>query len=125
MIKGSCLCGAITYQSDAAPRNSVACHCSQCRKTSGHYWSATQVPTDGLRISGTDHLRWYKSSVTARRGFCDTCGASLFWEMEGEGMTSIGSGTIDGRSGLVTEKHIFCADQGDYYDIADGLPQKP
>ncbi len=40
---GSCLCGAVTYEVRGDLRPSVACHCSQCRKTSGHYWSATQV----------------------------------------------------------------------------------
>jgi hypothetical protein len=32
------------------------------------------------------------------------------------------SGTIDGATGLKTSKHIFTADKGDYYDIADNIP---
>lgn len=105
-------------------RPSVACHCTQCRKASGHYWSATQVPSDRLTLTKSDGLKWYQSSPTARRGFCSVCGSSLFWEMDGEGATSIGTGIIDGDTGLRTEKHIFVADKGDYYEIADGLPQK-
>jgi hypothetical protein len=34
-------------------------------------------------------------------------------------------GTIDGATGLRLQRHIFVADKGDYYDIADGLPQNP
>jgi hypothetical protein len=123
MMKGSCLCGAVTWETQAMPRNSVACHCSQCRKTSGHYWSATQVPTESLILTEDRGLTWFQSSPQARRGFCNICGSSLFWEMAGEGMTSIGSGTIDGPSGLHTSKHIYCKDKGDYYEIEPGPEQ--
>ncbi|KIN63152.1 Glutathione-dependent formaldehyde-activating GFA [Sulfitobacter noctilucicola] len=34
------------------------------------------------------------------------------------------SGTLDAPTGIATEKHIFVADKGDYYTIADGLPQQ-
>ena len=34
-------------------------------------------------------------------------------------------GALDGASGTHLAKHIFTAEKGDYYDIADGLPQNP
>ena len=117
MITGSCLCGGVTYELDEPLRESVACHCTQCRKTSGHYWSATQVPNDRIRITRDETLAWYRSSTTARRGFCNRCGASLFWLQDGENATSVGSGTIDGTTGIGTAMHIFTADKGDYYDL--------
>lgn len=123
MKTGSCLCGAVVFEITGALRASVACHCTQCRKTSGHYWSATQVPTAQLSITKDEGLKWYQSSQTARRGFCQHCGSSLFWQMDGEGATSIGTGTLDGATGVQTSKHIFVKDKGDYYEIKDGLPQ--
>ena len=33
------------------------------------------------------------------------------------------AGAFDSPSGLTLTKHIFCADKGDYYEIADGLPR--
>ena len=123
MKTGSCECGAVAYELRGDMRPSVACHCTQCRKTSGHYWSATQVPTEKLTLTQDAGLKWYRSSDRARRGFCCKCGASLFWELDGEGTTSIGTGTLDGETGLKTEKHICMADKGDYYEINDGLPQ--
>lgn len=120
---GSCLCGAVRYEVAGMMRPSVACHCSQCRKTSGHYWSATQVDDGQLVIHGGESLRWYRSSPQAERGFCTRCGSSLFWRMEGEGRTSIGSGTLDLPTGLTTAKHIFVADKSDYYEIEDGPEQ--
>ncbi|MDA7839952.1 GFA family protein [Luminiphilus sp.] len=102
-----------------------ACHCTQCRKTSGHYWAATEVPSTHLKLIKDDGLKWYRSSDQARRGFCVGCGSSLFWEADGEGTTAIGAGTLDDLpSGTTTVvKHIFVADKGTYYDVADGLPQ--
>lgn len=117
--RGSCLCGAVRYEVSGPMRPSVACHCTQCRKTSGHYWSATQADDAKLTIEGEDHLRWFRSSKTARRGFCSECGSSMFSQMDGEGKTSIGSGTLDLPTGLVTDRHIYVEDKGDYYEIPE------
>ncbi len=32
-------------------------------------------------------------------------------------------GAFDGPTGTHTELHIFMREKGDYYEIADGLPQ--
>lgn len=120
MIAGSCLCGAIRFRAEAAARPVWACHCSQCRKTSGHYWAATMVPRSALVIEGEAALRWYASSEKARRGFCGTCGASLFWDLLGEDHVSIAAGALDGPTGLTLVKHIHCATKGDYYEIEPG-----
>jgi hypothetical protein len=34
------------------------------------------------------------------------------------------SGTLDGPTGIQTEKHIFTADKGDYYQIDGATPQR-
>jgi len=48
----------------------------------------------------------------------------LFWDGEGENL-SIFAGTIDGPTGLTLAGHIYCADKGDYYEIAADAPQVP
>lgn len=123
MHKGSRLCGAVAFNVIGDMRPAIACHCTQCRKTSGHYWSATEVPTENLRLTKDTGLQWYRSSDKARRGFCNICGSSLFWEPDMGGTTSIGCGTLSLPTGLSTQEHIYMADKGDYYDINDGLPQ--
>lgn len=120
---GSCLCGAVTFETSAALRPVVACHCSQCRKTSGHYWAATQVPNEALTITKDAGLTWFQSSDWAERGFCNRCGSSLFYRMHGEGSTSIAGGALEGETGLTTAKHIFVKDKGDYYEIEHGPEQ--
>lgn len=122
MNTGSCLCGAITFTTTGPLRPVIACHCAQCRKTSGHYVAATSVARDQLTITGEPV--WYASSQTAKRGFCGTCGSSLFWDGAGENM-SIHAGMFDGDTGLQLKGHIFCADKGDYYEIPSDLPRAP
>lgn len=122
MIRGSCLCGAVRYRAEGPLRPVIACHCRQCRKTSGHFVAATSALRKDVVIEGA--LRWYSSSAEARRGFCPICGSSLFWDGAGDRL-SIHAGSIDGPSGLATAAHIFCADRGDYYEIDGDLPQVP
>ena len=122
MIEGHCLCGDITFSTDVAPQRASACHCGQCRKQSGHVWASAYVPKSALRIEGP--VAWYEASPTARRGFCPRCGSFLFWAAHDEDTISFALGAFDAPTGLRLEKHIFVADKGDYYDIADGLPQQ-
>ena len=118
--RGGCLCGAVRYETEGPLRPVVACHCTQCRKTSGHHVAATSAPRDGVVIEG--RVQWYQSSAEARRGFCPVCGSNLFWDGPGRHL-SIFAGTLDAPSGVRLAGHIFCADKGDYYDIDDDLPK--
>lgn len=125
---GGCLCGAVRYEVRGPLRPVIACHCSQCRRTSGHFVAATATAPENLVMVEDRGLRWYQSSSFARRGFCNTCGSSIFWEItagEDKGdRISIMAGTLDSATGLETEMHIYVDDAGDYYKINDGLPQK-
>lgn len=122
MHRGHCLCGDITFTLAAAPKDASACHCGQCRRQSGHVWASAVVPVDKLEIEGP--VAWYAASDTARRGFCARCGSFLFWKAHDETTISVALGALDPPTGLRLERHIFVADKGDYYEIADGLPQQ-
>ncbi len=124
-MKGSCLCGAIAYSISGAIIGINYCHCTQCRKTSGHFVAATACDPGDLELTADESLRWYRSSAKAERGFCGTCGSSLFWRPTNDGHISIMAGTLDAPTGLEAVKHIFVANASDYYTIDDGLPQHP
>ncbi len=121
---GGCLCGGVHFEIQGSLRPVLACHCSQCRKTSGHFWAATEVYQDQIDIGDTGTLRWYRSSEFAERGFCNRCGASLFWRRLGrEEFLSVGAGSIDMPTGLVAQAHIFVGDASDYYQISPSETQ--
>jgi hypothetical protein len=125
MNHGSCLCGAVRFTVSCALRAPDACHCIQCRKFSGHYWVSTDVPRAALSISGSGHIRWYRSSAEVRRGSCAVCGSPLFFDPPARDWIGVSMGAFDGASGTHTELHVFVAEKGDYYEIGDGLPQYP
>jgi hypothetical protein len=112
---GSCLCGAVAFTATGPMRDVIGCHCTQCRKTSGHYWAATSVPLDRFALTRDQGLSWFRSSPDALRGFCKTCGASLFWQPEGEGRIAIAPGAFDDSPSFRLTSHIFTDDAGDYY----------
>lgn len=120
-IRGRCLCGAVRFSGRLAGPGVTACHCGQCRRWSGHVWASFHL--DAPVIEG-DALRWFRSSPEAERGFCAACGTSLFWRPVGRETVSVSPGAIDNPTGLRMDEHIFVADKGDYYRIADGLPQR-
>lgn len=117
---GRCLCGAVSFRGKWGSDDLRACHCGQCRRWSGHVWAGAGAV--GLRIEGP--VRWFRSSDQAERGFCPDCGSSLFWRRVGADLIDVAPGAVDAPTGLRLAGHIFVADKGDYYDIADGLPQE-
>ncbi len=121
---GGCLCEGVRYRIRGALRGVIACHCSQCRRTSGHYAAMTSAPSADIELTASHSLRWYKSSDTAERGFCSVCGSNLFWRQVGRDAISITAGTLDAPTQLAMDEHIFVADKADYYTISDALPKK-
>jgi hypothetical protein len=53
---GSCLCGAVRFSVDGALKPPDACHCTICRKTSGHYYSGTDIPRERVTIEGEENV---------------------------------------------------------------------
>lgn len=126
MHKGSCLCGRVTFQIDCELAPPSACHCRECRKHSGHYEASADVPRTAVKVEGEEYVKWYESSSKVRRGFCETCGSTLFWDpldSKQHDWTSIALGAFDTPTNTKIKQHIFTAEKGDYYDITDGLPQ--
>ncbi|MBB4006614.1 GFA family protein [Allorhizobium taibaishanense] len=123
MHKGSCLCGAVRFRVNGDLPPPDACHCTKCRKHSGHYFVSTEIARDRIEIDGADKITWYHSSEKVRRGFCSVCGASLFFDPPHKDWIAVAMGAFEGPTGTELGLHIFVADKGDYYEITDGLPQ--
>lgn len=120
---GRCLCGAVTFVGHGELHGVEACHCRDCRRWTGGPWLNVDFK-DGVEIAGP--LRWHRSSEWAERGFCATCGSTLFWRMTkaGSATMSAAAGALDDESPLVgMTKHIFVDSQPGYYAFADSAPR--
>jgi len=122
MIAGCCLCGANAFALDAPPGPVTACHCGQCRRYTGHHAASIDVDAGKLRWLKTGNQQTFRHPSGARRVFCGTCGSKL-WFAYADGALSLEAGILHCPTGPRLARHIHVADKGDFYELADGLPQ--
>ena len=122
---GSCLCGAVKFEVNPPLRQVTGCHCTMCRKQTGHFLAFTSVWPENFRLTEDRGLKWYRSSEGLQRGFCAECGSVLVFKPDSGARVSIAAGALDGETGLALVAHIFDADKGDYYALEPDLPASP
>jgi hypothetical protein len=127
MIRGSCLCGGVTFEVEPPFRRANHCHCSRCRKHSGTFGlTQGRVPRSQFRLlSGEDLIRTYRPAGGKAKAFCSTCGSSLFggdWPDGDE--VSIRFGALDDDPQLRPQYHSFVGSRAGWDELpADGLPR--
>lgn len=112
-----CLCGSVAFTVSSRARTAHECHCSQCRRWSGHVWSYVTVRWQDVVFDADGSLVWFALTDRARRGFCGECGSSLFWSQNGSAKVDVSAGAFDEPSGLVTRAPFLPRFKGDYYEI--------
>jgi hypothetical protein len=121
---GSSLCGSVSFNVSGKIGPPDACHCTNCRKQSEHFFASGNVPRASIVVSGEENLTRYQSSPKVRRGFCSKCGSTLFWDPSGYDWIAIAMAHSMRRTNTHLDGHIFVSEKGDYYEITDGLPQR-
>uniref|UniRef100_B8HT33 Glutathione-dependent formaldehyde-activating GFA n=1 Tax=Cyanothece sp. (strain PCC 7425 / ATCC 29141) TaxID=395961 RepID=B8HT33_CYAP4 len=123
-IKGSCLCGAVSYAINGSLERIGHCHCSICRKSHGAAFATWALinPDQFQWTSGAEFVEGYESSPGRKRCFCKKCGSPLVATHAGK-ITEVVLGTVDGDSGARPSEHIFVGSKALWYEITDALPQ--
>ena len=119
------MCGGVRYEVNGKLRNIITCHCEQCRRSSGHFVAATACRREHFKLLRQDSLQWYSAVPGHRRGFCNVCGSSLFFEETDGQRVSIAAGSLDAPQGLTIAAQIFTAEAGDYYRLDPQVPSSP
>ncbi|MRX50957.1 GFA family protein [Paracoccus sp. S-4012] len=95
-VTGGCLCGAVRFRAVLADRSLRVCACTQClRQNSGPWFDLPSV--QGIEWQGA--VATYRSSPGHLRGFCATCGSTLYWHREGQS-PALSHGALDDRDGF-------------------------
>ena len=114
---GGCLCGAVRFSVQLKAPTTGACHCDTCLSWAGGPFFG--VATASITFEAQDALRTYTSSTWAERGFCGTCGSTLFYRMTADGpnkdMTNIALGSLDDVSGIALGYELFIDNKPDGY----------
>ncbi len=126
-MKGSCLCGAVTYEVDELSTGVAHCHCHTCRKAhAAPYAAAAGADRAAFRwLSGRDWLTAFESSPGKRRWFCSGCGAHLIAEREGQAHVIVRVATLDEDPGVRPQAHIWCAHERPWLAADADVPSYP
>ena len=120
--QGGCLCKAVRYRVDAAPINERVCHCRLCQKVIGAAFNARVLfRVDEVTIEGS--LAMVNTSPDLKRGFCSSCGTTMFSRRDSAGIIGITTGSLDDPTAFKPQMHIFTASKQPWVMLDDGLPQ--
>jgi hypothetical protein len=126
VIAGGCLCGAVRFEVTPPTKWCAHCHCSLCRRAHGAAfvtWFGVERSQFAL-LSGADALRWFRSSPPARRGFCGSCGSTLFFESERwPDEVHIALALMDGPIDREPAAHVFFDSRVHWAEPGDHLPR--
>jgi hypothetical protein len=124
MTTGHCLCRAIAFAYEGAPRWTLNCHCESCRRaTSSAMATWITVPRGAFRFTRGEP-RYYASSSGVRRGFCASCGSPLTYENEkSPDEVDVLACALDDPGVVRPAAHIFTEEQLGWFDAADELPR--
>ena len=130
MVRGSCLCGGVTFEIEGELTPIQLCHATRCRKaTGGAYAPELLAARSGFRWTrGEALVSAYEAPLLReppayRRAFCRTCGSPLPIAIEGTPYVILNAGVLDDDPGTRPFRHAFVARQACWHEIADWLPR--
>ena len=128
-IRGSCLCGGVTFEIVRAIGPAEFCHCNRCRKVSGSTALLTiRAKTEDYRLlSGRELVRSYAAPVLYKpppyqATFCSNCGSPVPEASPKGEYIEIPAGVFDDDPGIRPDKHIFIEFMPDWDVLSDDLP---
>jgi len=129
-LDGHCLCGAVSYTSDADPAFVAICHCKDCQRQTGAAHSiVVGVPADQIEISGAESLREYVTvgedhGTDVHRRFCSNCGSPVYTENGGfPGVLILKGGTLDDPSWLEPQVEVWGRSAQPWVAIDESRPR--
>lgn len=121
---GGCLCGAVRWELAPVALSVANCHCRLCQRAVGAAVVAwTTAPAAALTLLRAPPA-WYPSSAAAERGFCPTCGTSLFFRARGapEGPIDLTVASFDHPEDLAPTMEIWTESRQDWVPLLPGVP---
>jgi hypothetical protein len=127
-IRGSCLCGSVTFEAALPFDRFVYCHCSRCRKATGtaHAASAAVGVAAFRWLLGEEHVSRF-DLPTARSfatSFCRRCGSPLPHATRSGREVIIPAGVLDDDPVSKPDRHAHWESRAPWYVHGDGLPEE-
>jgi hypothetical protein len=126
-VRGSCLCGEVTFLVEGKPLRAANCHCRRCRRGRSAAHAANLVmPADGVRFTRGEDRRGIYKVPDARyftQAFCRTCGSTMPHVDRERGIAIVPFGSLDDDPGFRPQFHIFVGSRAPWFEITDDLPR--
>ena len=120
-LKGCCACGKVNYTITDKPLFTQACHCKDCKKSTGSSFVIhTMVFQDDLIVDGEVSSTELPtgSGKGYRAYFCVYCGVYLYCKYNvSPGRVAIRTATLNNP--IVPEAHIYVKDKDSWIDITN------
>ena len=127
IVKGSCLCGEVSYEIEGPYKIFQFCHCSRCRKFTGSaHASNLFVPPERFKWTKGEALVGRYEHPDAKyfaTCFCKQCGSSLPWAVKGGKNIVVTAGTLDSDPGIRPLWNIFWKSKASWYEGTGHLPK--
>ena len=109
MLYGSCLCGAVAFETQGLSGPIVHCNCQTCRKAHSAAF-ATTARTERAHFKwsrGKEFLGHFESSPGKIRHFCNKCGSHLMAEWPDQPEVILRLGCLDTDPEARPSAHIW------------------
>lgn len=126
-LKGSCLCGKVSYAVSTELKAFFFCHCEQCRKITGSSFASNILakPAQVIWESGEEFVKRfdYPGERAFTKVFCNNCGCGLPFLNESGTTLFIPAGSLDCDPKIRPEKNIFWGDKSPWYEEGVNAPK--
>lgn len=118
-LKGSCACGKVHYHINNKPLFTQACHCKNCKKSTGSSFVIhTMIFENDLVLKG--EVSSTELPTGSRKGyrayFCVNCGVYLYCKYKvAEGRIAVRTATLDNP--ISPQAHIYVKDKDPWIEI--------
>ncbi|MBE7637318.1 aldehyde-activating protein [Sneathiella sp. P13V-1] len=122
--KGSCLCGAVTFDITGEFQQFFLCHCHRCQKGSGSAHGANLFSTEAKLkwLTGEDQITTFNVKGTRHtRSFCKTCGAVM--PITQGDLLVVPAGTLDTPVDIKLNGHLFMKDAASWEECLTDAPR--
>lgn len=118
-MKGSCLCGSVTFEVKPPFAAFRYCHCSRCRKASGSAHAANLfVPESQFAwLEGEGSVKRYDVPEAQRFSvwFCEQCGSRVPHKVRSRNDVLVPAGLLDQDPQMRPENSIFWNSKAPWY----------
>ena len=114
-FSGGCACGAVRYESTAAPVMMFHCHCRDCQRATGGAHSALViVPMEAFHLRQGEprfHASPSEAAGMTRRAFCPECGAPVFGKPDAAPhIVALHAASLDDPSAFQSQMDVWTCD---------------